>query len=459
MPELTARVARASNPAGTTAMWVRDCLDGLWQDEDLATWYPSPGFSPARLATASLLQFLLHLSVRQAGEAVRCRIDFKYALAMELDDPGFHHRLLSDFRERLGEDDRADALLSLALARLRSARLFIERGRQRTDSTHVWSAARDLTRLEMVLETVRAAPEEAAVLAPEVLDGLVVQDWASRYGRPVRLPAQPSCPAGRLGDAGQDSRRLLERLAAIGPLGARADVRRRILVQNFLVDSANRMRPRRPADGVPKGGRRLASPYYADARRVIRGNTRWAGYLVHVTETCDDESVNLITNIATTGPVRDTQALPGIHTRLGRRGLLPVEHLNDGYLSVEQLQDSHSVFGIDLVGPVEARGAWQKKAATGFARDDFTIDFDARTVTCPAGEATPPAPGAPHPPWPPTPHAKTHLQQVLTAIAINLQQLATHSRTPSPRRIDTFQQDLDWECLINGGSVDHGDAK
>jgi hypothetical protein len=160
-------------------------------------------------------------------------------------------------------------------------------------------------------------------------------------------------------------------------------------VQNFLVDSANRMRPRRPADGVPKGGRCLASPYDADARRAIRGNTRWAGYFVHVTETCDDESVNPITNTATTGPVRDTQALPGIHARLDRRGLLPVEHLVDGcYLSVKQLQDSHSVFGIDLIGPVKARGAWQKKAATGFARDDFTIDFDARTVTCPAGEAT-----------------------------------------------------------------------
>ncbi|GHF41461.1 hypothetical protein GCM10010359_50130 [Streptomyces morookaense] len=77
---LTARVARASNPAGTTAMWVRDRLDGLWRDEDFATWYPRdgrPGLSPAQLATVSVLQFLLNLSDRQAAEAVRCRIDFK----------------------------------------------------------------------------------------------------------------------------------------------------------------------------------------------------------------------------------------------------------------------------------------------------------------------------------------------------------------------------------------------
>ena len=76
VPELTARVARASNPAGTTAMWVRDRLDGLWEDEDFAGWYPRdgrPGISPAQLATVSVLQFLLDLSDRDAAEAVRCR--------------------------------------------------------------------------------------------------------------------------------------------------------------------------------------------------------------------------------------------------------------------------------------------------------------------------------------------------------------------------------------------------
>ena len=106
VPELTARVARASNPAGTTAMWVRDRLDGLWEDEDFAGWYPRdgrPGLSPAQLATVCVLQFLLDLSDRDAVEAVRCRIDFKYALGLDLDDPGFHHSVLSDFRDRLLE--------------------------------------------------------------------------------------------------------------------------------------------------------------------------------------------------------------------------------------------------------------------------------------------------------------------------------------------------------------------
>ncbi|MHC3475660.1 transposase, partial [Streptomyces sp. 7R007] len=73
---------------------MRDRLGGLWCDEDFADWYPRdgrPGLSPAQQATVCVLWFLLGLSDRQAAEAVRCRIGFTYATAMELDDPGFHH--------------------------------------------------------------------------------------------------------------------------------------------------------------------------------------------------------------------------------------------------------------------------------------------------------------------------------------------------------------------------------
>ncbi|MFF7234447.1 transposase [Streptomyces sioyaensis] len=173
VPSLTAQIARASNPGGTTAMWVRDRLDGLWRDEDFADWYPRdgrPGLSPAQLATVCVLQFVLGLSDRQAAEAVRCRIDFKNAMAIELDDPGFNHSVLADFRGRLTEDDRADRLLDLALARLKDAGLVRERTTQRTDSTHVLAAVRDLTRLELITEAVRAALEEAATTAGHLLE-------------------------------------------------------------------------------------------------------------------------------------------------------------------------------------------------------------------------------------------------------------------------------------------------
>jgi transposase len=197
VPELTARVARASNPAGTTAMWVRDRLDGLWADEDFASWYPRDGrprISPAQLATVGVLQFLLDLSDRDAAEAVRCRIDFKYALGLDLDDQGFHHSVLGDFRDRLLVDGRADRLLDLALARLKEAGLVRDRAAQRPDSTHVLAAVRDLTRLELITEAVRAALEELARTAGHALEGLVDDDWGRRY---AARPASARTPPGR----------------------------------------------------------------------------------------------------------------------------------------------------------------------------------------------------------------------------------------------------------------------
>ena len=274
VPELTAQVARASNPAGTTAMWVRDRLDGLWDDEDFAGWYPRdgrPGISPAQLATVSVLQFLLGLSDRDAAEAVRCRIDFKYALGLDLDDPGFHHSVLGDFRERLLEEGRADRLLDLALARLKEAGLVRERTSQRTDSTHVLAAVRGLTRLELVTEAVRAALEELARTAGDALAGLVDDDWGRRYGRPVRLGKNPTRPKTRMNEAGADARRLLEHLAASCPdllRGPRVEALRRILVQNYHWDPAGRLRWRDDEGdaGLPPSAARIVSPYDVAAR-------------------------------------------------------------------------------------------------------------------------------------------------------------------------------------------------
>ncbi|WP_275562816.1 transposase [Streptomyces sp. 5-6(2022)] len=92
VPPLTVRMARAGNARGTTATWVWDRLDELFVDEDFADWYPADGrkgLSPARLALASVLQYTENLTDRQAAEAVRCRLDWKYCLGLELDDPGF----------------------------------------------------------------------------------------------------------------------------------------------------------------------------------------------------------------------------------------------------------------------------------------------------------------------------------------------------------------------------------
>ncbi len=156
-----------------------------------------PAAAPAMLALATVLQYLEGLSDRQAADAVRGRIDWKYALRLPLTDPGFDHTVLSEFRSRLIEGKAEQQMLDTLLDRLRDLGLVKPRGRQRTDSTHVLAAVRGLNRLERVGETLRAALNEVAVMAPAWLQALAPAEWYERYARRVENYRLPKTDAAR----------------------------------------------------------------------------------------------------------------------------------------------------------------------------------------------------------------------------------------------------------------------
>src|SRR3982750_737843 len=200
IPEETQRVAQAAFPKGTLCLRIAEELGPLYRDDQFAALFPTrgqPAASPARLALASILQYVEGLSDRQAADAVRGRIDWKYALALELDDPGFHHTVLSEFRSRLVNGRAEPQLLDTLLERCRELGLTRERGRQRTDSTQVLAAVRVLNRLERVGETMRAALNDLAVMAPEWLRALAPAEWYRRYGRRVENYHLPKTDAAR----------------------------------------------------------------------------------------------------------------------------------------------------------------------------------------------------------------------------------------------------------------------
>src|SRR5215831_10296931 len=106
VPELTAQIARAAFPNGSLSIRIYDHLGTIFQDQHFADLFPDrgqPAQAPFRLALITVLQFLEGLSDRQAADAVRGRIDWKYLLCLELDDPGFDHSVLCEFRTRLLE--------------------------------------------------------------------------------------------------------------------------------------------------------------------------------------------------------------------------------------------------------------------------------------------------------------------------------------------------------------------
>src|SRR4051794_14608442 len=200
LPEETRRVARAAFPKGTLCLDIAGALGPIYQDSQFAGLFPplgQPAAAPAMLALATVLKIPGGL-VRSSGRRCRPgRIDWKYALRLPLTDPGFDHTVLSEFRSRLIEGKAEQQMLDTLLDRLRELGLVKSRGRQRTDSTHVLTAVRGLNRLERVGETLRAALNEVAVMAPAWLQALAPAEWYERYAKRVENYRLPKTDAAR----------------------------------------------------------------------------------------------------------------------------------------------------------------------------------------------------------------------------------------------------------------------
>ncbi len=162
VPDDTSQVAHAAFPHGNVYIQMRDVLGPIYDDASFAPLFARRGRSavaPWRLALVTVMQFAEGLSDRQAAEAVRARIDWKYALGLELTDPGFDFSVLSEFRIRLVQGAAEHLLLDALLTACKERGYLTARGRQRTDATHVLGALRLLSRVELVAEALPRSTE------------------------------------------------------------------------------------------------------------------------------------------------------------------------------------------------------------------------------------------------------------------------------------------------------------
>jgi transposase len=251
VPEETARIARAAFPKGTIYMAMRDELGAIFEDEDFAHLFPrrgQPAMAPWRLALVTIMQFAEGLSDRQAADAVRARIDCKYALSLELDDPDFDASVLSEFRTRLLEGGSERLLFDHLLERFREMRLLKARGKQRTDSTRILAVVRGLNRLELVGETMRHALDVLSTVAPEWLRGRVREEWIERYTRRLddhRLPKSKEERKAEAEKIGADGYKLLDDVLSEGsPAWLRqipaVEALRKVWVQKLLLRRTRR---------------------------------------------------------------------------------------------------------------------------------------------------------------------------------------------------------------------------
>jgi transposase len=400
IPETTARVARAAFPKGCLAMRVRDELGVVFQDSDFAAAFPTrggPGLAPGMLAVVSVMQFAERLTDRQAADAVRGRIDWKYLLGLELEDEGFHFSVLSGFRERLVEHSHEQVVLDRLLARLSELGFLRAGGRVRTDATHVLALVRDLNRLEFCTETLRRALEALTVAAPDWLRaaGVVDVSWQQRYGQRAdsyRLPKGEVERGAFAVQVGTDGFALLEALhRADAPQWLRelpaVRVLRQAWIQQYHRGGHNGEGVRwREGKDLPPGRDRLINPHDPDARCSVKRGTVWDGYKVHYSETCEDDLPHLVVNVATThAAVDDSRLIETVHANLEERGVKPGEHLVDGGYTSAAIILSARAQGVDLVGPLPPASDRQTRAGEGFALTDFEIHWDEQYAVCPKG--------------------------------------------------------------------------
>jgi transposase len=214
--EETARVAQSILPQGNVDMQMRDALGTLYQDEDFGDLFPTrgqPAQEPWPLALVPIMQYAQGLTDRQAADAVRTRIDCKYALSLELTAAGFDFCLLSEFRSRLLANGAERRLFALLLARFRERGWIKARGKQGTASTHVLAAIRTIRRLDCVGETMPHALNVLAEVVPAWLLEQMDPQWAERYQKrfsDFRLPKETAERVALAETIGADGRRLLE---------------------------------------------------------------------------------------------------------------------------------------------------------------------------------------------------------------------------------------------------------
>ena len=308
--------------------------------------------------------------------------------------------MLSEFRDRLRLGG-AEALLPYKLlVRCDELGLVKARGKQRTDSTRVLASIRVLNRLELVAETLRAALNELATVAPAWLQSVVPVDWYKRYSRRIednrlsQKEAERDTYARIVGADGFCLLALLERPESPTGLTDLPQVQtlRRVWERHYVRQDRSGNEAGdvqlKAKQALGPTGEGIESPYDDEARYRSRSGLHWTGYIVHLSETCEDDMPHLITHVqTTTAAVHEAQCTAAIHQALVKKALPPDEHIVDSaYIDADLLVQSQSQHEITLVGPTRANNTWQTKTEGAYTADQFVINWEQQEIRCPQGK-------------------------------------------------------------------------
>jgi hypothetical protein len=334
--------------------------------------------SPSLLAAVTLLQYMFRASDRGAVENTLMRRDWRLALGIAPDYDGFDPTVLVNFRKRLVAHDMQREIFEAVLERIAKLGLLKGRRRVRVDSTQLIANVARLSRADALQEAIRKLVCVLYDERPELRADPQFQRLYETYGEEVWLGRDPQTDE-RLVTLGIDGRLLL-RLCADYPLPAR-QILEQMLAENFIFSEQDDTAPPQPLPPDQLSSGRIISPHDPDAKGGKKGDKSWVGDKVHIVETADEEGPNFCVDVVTTDAriddvemtqtlaERTQQVLPELDTSIE----------DAGYVSVENGIVLRKM-GIDLVAPALVN------TRKGFLLNtEFTVDWDRRQATCPAG--------------------------------------------------------------------------
>jgi hypothetical protein len=407
-------------PAGSMFAFLAEHRRNLFPDKDFADLFPSgkgrrsmPGSVAASILT---LQTLLDLSDAETAEAARCDLRWKVACGMALDDKGFHPSTLTYWRRRLAASTRPHRINDAVRQVIEATGVLRGRGRRAVDSTILADAVATQDTITQLISQIRRVARVVPGAAEKIAAVCTGHDY-TRTGKPSLDWDDPAAKDALVSALVGDANALVATLA-----GAKLDEPAQQAVALLALVAGQDVEPAEDSDGTDGRWRiarkvaadRVVSTVDPDARHTRKSpEARRDGYRAHVAAEPD---TGIITDEELTKAAGADNCDPAVAERflandIASNGDDIDDHSTDGGPAGDEPGDSGQAtapagrewYGDSAYGTGDLRGAihdagheavikpkpLQSPVEGGFTVDDFTVDEQQQTVTCPAGNTRP----------------------------------------------------------------------
>ena len=350
-----------------------------------------PPISPRILILVLIMQYIERLSDRAAAANLRYRLDWKIAFGLELDFAGIHPTTLVYFRERLLASNRASYAFDKVLGHLSTVGLVKKNAKQRIDSTHVIGLVRELSRIELLHETLRVFCQEIEPYKSQLTSSVLV-DHLEYYSDKISIRGISDVQKERfVKDAGQAMQGFIVWSESTSEFPVKDLESYKTLVtvfkQNFVNEEGDPPDSTNPIKlkNIATGKDHVSSPHEPEARYANKGKKAWIGYKAQVAETTSDspEDINFITYIDVSPATEyDGDTVQDFISDQESRDILPSVVYGDTHYNSSENIIVATTKGVELKGPVAPIPGKKSNAKN----KGFSANLAEKTVTCPQGE-------------------------------------------------------------------------